>query len=322
MKIIFKVLLLLPFLMQITNSSAQAFPSRPLTLVAPAAAGGPTDIVARIVAPILTENIGQSVIVENRGGAGLTVGTEHVARSKPDGYTLGVGSPSSHSIPPSLYPKLPYDPIKDFAPIVHLVNSVTVLVVNPTVPAKSLKNLVALVRSKPGQINFGSGGNGTVSQLTGELFKITAGINMVHIPYKGSGPATIALMGGEIDMMFHSLHLSIPYIKSGKLRGIGVTTLERSALMPEMPTMNEAGLPGFQVTTWYGVFAPAGTPRDIVAKLNSAILKGIISQETRRRLANQGLEVAGGSPEQFSALINEDLQKWAKVVKQSGAKVD
>lgn len=322
MKIICWTVMLLSFLTPLTPASGQAFPSRPITLVAPAAAGGPTDIVARIVAPILAENIGQNVIVENRGGAGLTVGTEYVARSKPDGYTLSVGSPSSHSIPPSLYPKLAYDPIRDFAPIVHLVNSVTVLVVNPTVPATSLKQLIALARSRPGQINFASGGNGTVSHLTAELFKITAGINIVHVPYKGSGPATVGLMAGEIDMMFHSLHLSIPYIKSRRLRGLGVTTVERSALMPEMPTMHESGLPGFQVTTWYGVFAPAGTPREVVVKLNAAILKGLQVQETHRRLAGQGLEVTGGSPEQFAALISEDLRKWAKVVKQSGAKVD
>lgn len=322
MKIICWTIMLLSVLTPLVPASGQAFPSRPITLVAPAAAGGPTDIVARIVAPILAENIGQNVIVENRGGAGLTVGTEYVARSKPDGYTLSVGSPSSHSIPPSLYPKLAYDPIRDFAPIVHLVNSVTVLVVNPTVPATSLKQLIALARSRPGQINFASGGNGTVSHLTAELFKITAGINIVHVPYKGSGPATVGLMAGEIDMMFHSLHLSIPYIKSGRLRGLGVTTVERSTLMPEMPTMHESGLPGFQVTTWYGVFAPAGTPREIVVKLNAAILKGLQVQETHRRLAGQGLEVTGGSPEQFAALISEDLRKWAKVVKQSGAKVD
>lgn len=322
MTTVFKALLSTLLLTLATPAFSQSFPSRPITLVAPAAAGGPTDIVARIVAPILAENIGQNVIVENRGGAGLTVGTEYVARSKPDGYTLSVGSPSSHSIPPSLYPKLAYDPIKDFAPVAHLVNSVTVLVINPTVPVSTLKQLIALARSRPGQINFASGGNGTVSHLTAELFKITAGINIVHVPYKGSGPATVGLMTGEIDMMFHSLHLSIPYIKSGRLRAMGVTTLERSTLMPELPTMHESGLQGFQVTTWYGVFAPAGTPRENVAKLNAAILKGLQTQDTRRRLAGQGLEVAGGSPEQFATLINEDIRTWARVVRQSGAKID
>ena len=301
---------------------AQPFPSKTITLVVPAPAGGPTDIIGRLVSQILTPQLGQTVVVDNRSGAGNTLGTDYVAKSKPDGYTLTVGSPSSHSIAPSIYDKLPYDPVRDFTPIILLATSPTVLVIHPSIPARNLKEFIALAKNKPAILNFASGGNGTTSHLTGEYFKSAAGVKITHVPYKGSAGATTDLLAGHIQMMFHGLHLSLPYMRTGKLRGLGLTSPKRSQLMPELPTISEAGLQGFEVNTWYGVLGPAGMPKDIVARLHGALLKGIEQPEMRTRLVEQGLDIIGSTPEQFARVIAEEKDKWAKVVKQSGARVD
>jgi tripartite-type tricarboxylate transporter receptor subunit TctC len=304
------------------QACAQAYPARPVTVVVPAPAGGPTDIVGRLVAQMLTDAFSQTVIADNRTGAGLTIGTTYAAKAKPDGYTLTIASPSSHSIAPGLYPHLPYDPIKDFDPITLLVTSPTVLVVHPSLPAKTLKEFIALARSKPGQLNYGSGGNGTTSHLTAELFKTMARVSIQHIPYKGSAPATTDLLGGQIQMMFHGLHLTLPYITSSKLRALGVTSPRRSAMAPDLPTLHESGLPGFRVNAWYGVMTPAGTPKAIIELLNAALIRSLNAPGTKQRLANQGMVAVGSTPEELAAVIREELQVWSKVIRESGAKID
>ena len=301
---------------------AQPYPSKPITVVVPAPAGGPTDIIGRLVAQILTSQVGQNVVVDNRSGAGNTLGTEYVAKAKPDGYTLTVGSPSSHSIAPSIYKNLPYDPVRDFTPVILLATAPTVLVIHPSIPARNLKEFVALAKARPGELNFGSGGNGTTSHLTGEYFKLAAGVKITHIPYKGSAGATTDLLGGQIQMMFHGLHLSLPYMRTGKLRGLGVTSPKRSPLMPDLVTLSEAGLRDFEVNTWYGILGPAGVPKEIVTRLNGAILKAIETASVRQRMVDQGLDIIGSTPEQFGKAIAEEKDKWAKVVQQSGARVD
>ena len=305
-----------------TDAVAQAYPSRPVTVVIPAPAGGPTDIVGRLVAQMLTEALGQTVIADNRTGAGLTIGTTYAAKAKPDGYTLTIASPSSHSIAPGLYPNLAYDPVKDFEPITLLVTSPTVLVIHPSLPAKSLKEFIAFARARPGQLNYGSGGNGTTSHLTGELFKTMAKVSILHIPYKGSAPANTDLLGGQLQMMFHGLHLTLPYITTNRLRALGVTSLQRSAMAPELPTLAESGLPGFKVNGWYGVMAPAGTPKPIIDQLNSALLKNLNAPGMKQRLTNQGMVAVGSTPQELAAVIREELQVWSKVIKESGAKID
>jgi tripartite-type tricarboxylate transporter receptor subunit TctC len=301
---------------------AQSYPTRPITLVVPAPAGGPTDVIGRQVAQALAGQIGQNVIVENRGGAGNTIGTDHVAKAKPDGYTLVVGSPSSHAIAPSIYPKLPYDPVKDFTPVIGLVTAPLALVIHPSVPAPTLKQFIALAKAKPGQLNFGSGGSGTTSHLTGEYFNLAAGTKIVHVPYKGSGPATTDLMAGQIQMMFIGVHSSLPLMKTGKIRGLGVTSTKRSELAPELPTLSEAGLRGFHVNTWYGIFGPAGMPREIVDRLNAALKTSLKNPAVRERLTAQGFDIVPSTPEEFALALKEEIDTWAKVVKQSGAKAD
>lgn len=301
---------------------AQTYPSRPVMLVVPAPAGGPTDIIGRQVGQLLTNQMGQNFIVENRSGAGNTLGADYVARAKPDGQTLLIGSPSSHAIAPSIYPKLPYDPVKDFSQIVMMVTAPLALVIHPSVPVGNLKEFIALAKSRPGQLNFASGGSGTTSHLTGEYFKLAAGVKIVHVPYKGSGQATTDLMTGQIQMMFIGVHSSIPLIQAGKLRSLGVSSKKRSELVPDLPTLEEAGLRGFHVTTWYGLLGPAGLPRQIVVALNEAVTRGMKDAGTRQRLAAQGFEIVTGTPEQFSSELAREVETWGKVVRQSGAKVD
>ncbi|MGE5522358.1 MAG: Bug family tripartite tricarboxylate transporter substrate binding protein [Rhodospirillaceae bacterium] len=306
----------------VSGVHAQSYPTRPVTLVVPAPAGGPTDVIGRQVAQALASQLGQNVIVENRGGAGNTIGTDHVAKAKPDGYTLVVGSPSSHAIAPSIYPRLPYDPVKDFSPVIGLVTAPLALVIHPSVPASTLKQFIALAKAKPGQLNFGSGGSGTTSHLTGEYFNLAAVTRIVHVPYKGSGPATTDLMAGQIQMMFIGVHSSLPLMKTGKVRGLGVTSTKRSELAPELPTLSEAGLPGFHVNTWYGIFGPAGMPREIVERLNAALKTSLKDRAVRERLTAQGFDIVPTTPEEFALALKEEIDIWAKVVKQAGAKAD
>jgi tripartite-type tricarboxylate transporter receptor subunit TctC len=301
---------------------AQAYPNHTIRLIVPFPAGGTTDILARDVAKKLTDTMGQAVVVDNRPGAGGNIGADLVAKSPPDGYTLLMGTVGTHAINPSLYAKMPYDHIKDFVPVVLVAGVPNVLVVNPSVPINSVADLIKLAKAKPGSINFASSGSGTSIHLSGELFKTMAGVDMTHVPYKGSSPALTDLMGGQVQIMFDNLPSSLALIKAGKLRAVAVTSLKRAPALPDVPTIAESGLPGFEASSWFGVLAPAGTPAPIVAKLNAEVNKWLQSPEGKEQLLAQGAEVAGGSPEQFVAHIRAETDKWAKVVKASGAKVD
>ena len=301
---------------------AANYPAKPVRLVVPFPAGGTTDILARAVAQKLSEAWGQQVIVDNRPGAGGNIGSELVARAAPDGYTLLMGTVGTHAINPSLYKKMPYDHVKDFAPVILVAGVPNVLVVNPSLPVHSVSELIAYAKANPGKLNFASSGNGTSIHLSGELFKTMTGVDMTHVPYKGSAPALTDLIGGQVQLMFDNLPSSLPFIKAGKLRALAVTSGTRSATLPELPTLAESGLPGFEASSWFGVLAPAGTPRDIVAKLNGAIAGWLASPEAKEKLLAQGAIAAGGTPDDFARHIAAETSKWAKVVKASGAHVD
>ncbi len=303
-------------------ASAQAYPVKPIRIVVPFPPGGATDILARDVAQKLTEAWGQQVIVDNRPGAGGNIGSELVAHSAPDGYTLEMGTVGTHAINASLYAKMPYDHVKDFAPVILVAGVPNVLVVNNAVPANSVAELIAYAKANPGKLNFASSGNGTSIHLSGELFKVMAGVQMTHIPYKGSAPALQDLLGGQVQLMFDNLPPSLPQIKAGKVRALAVTSLTRAPALPDVPTIAESGLPGFEASSWFGVLAPAGTPPAIVAKLNAEIAKWLATPEAKEKLAKQGANAAGGTPEDFAKHIAAETAKWAKVVKDSGAKID
>jgi tripartite-type tricarboxylate transporter receptor subunit TctC len=304
------------------GASAQSYPNRSIRLVVPFPAAGTTDILARAVAQKLTESLGQSVVVDNRPGAAGNIGSDLVAKSPPDGYTLLMGTVGTHAINPSLYSKMPYDHIKDFVPVVLVAGVPNVLVVNPALPINSVADLIKLAKEKPGTINFASSGSGTSIHLSGELFKTMAGVDMTHVPYKGSAPALTDLMGGQVQIMFDNLPSSLAQIRAGKLRAIAVTSMTRAPALPNVPTISESGLPGFEASSWFGVLAPAGTPAPIVARINAEVNKWLQSADAREKLLSQGAEAAGGSPEQFATFIRAETEKWAKVVKASGAKVD
>ncbi len=302
---------------------AQAYPAKPIHLVVPYPAGGPLDIMARAIGQKLTEAWKQPVIVDNRAGAGGNIGADAVAKAAPDGYTLLMGAVATHAINPVLYSKIPYDPIKDFAPVALVAQVPNILVVNPSVPAKSVRELIELARAKPGSLNFASGSTGSTGHLAGELFNTMAGVKMVHIPYKGAAPATTDLLSGQVQLMFDNLASALPNVKAGKLRALAVTTLKRSPAVPDLPTIAESGLPGFDLTTWFGLFVPAGTPPEIVAKLNAEVVRALNAKDMRERLEKMGTEPpADNTPEHFAAFVRSEAAKYAKVVKASGARVD
>jgi tripartite-type tricarboxylate transporter receptor subunit TctC len=303
-------------------AAEQAYPSKPIRLVVPFPAGGSLDVVARAIGQKLTEAWGQPVVIDNRPGAGGNIGADLVAKSAPDGYTILEGALSTHAVNVSLYAKMPYDPIKDFAPITLVAVTPNVLVLNASYPVNSVPELLAYARANPGKLSFGSGSNGSAGHLAGELFKTEAGVDMVHIPYKGGAPALQALLAGDTQLMFDNLANSAAQIKAGKLKALAVTTAKRSSLMPELPTLSETGLPGFDIYTWWGFMAPAGTPKEIIAKWNAEVTRILNSPEMKAFFAQQGAEPAPDSPEQFAALIRSEISKYAKIVKQSGAKVD
>jgi tripartite-type tricarboxylate transporter receptor subunit TctC len=299
-----------------------AYPSKPIRLVVPFPAGGTTDILARAVAQRLTETLGQPVVVDNRPGAGGNIGAELVAKAAPDGYTLLMGTVGTHAINASLYAKMPYDHVRDFAPVILVAGVPNVLVVNPALPVNSVQELIAYGKANPGKLNFASSGNGTSIHLSAELFKTMTGVQMAHVPYKGSAPALVDLAGGQVQLMFDNLPSSLALIKGGKLKALAVTSAQRSTALPDVPTVAESGLTGFEASSWFGLLAPAGTPKDIVAKLNGEVAKWLATPEAKEKMAAQGAIPAGQSPDDFTRHIAAETVKWQKVVKESGAKVD
>jgi tripartite-type tricarboxylate transporter receptor subunit TctC len=298
------------------NAQAQAYPSKPIRWIVPFPPGGSTDLLARVVGQKLTESWGQQVVVENRGGAGGTLGAAEAARSPGDGYTLLMGA-IHHTIATSVYPKLPYDFQKDFAPITVVAIVPNVLVVNPAVPAKSTKELIAYAKANPGKLTYGSAGMGTAHHLIGEVFNLRAGTEIVHVPYKGSAPAVADLIGGQVSIMYDTVASCLPHIKAGKLRPLAVATAKRSSALPDVPTIAESALPGFEVTTWFGALAPAKTPPEIVAKLNAEMVKILAMPDVRKRLLEAGAEPVGNTPGEMAAQIKRETEEFGKIVKQA-----
>ena len=302
---------------------AQNYPSRPIRLVVPYPPGGPLDIMARAIGQKLTEAWNQAVVVDNRPGAGGNIGADLVAKSPADGYTLLMGAVATHAINPTLYGRLPYDPVKDFAPVALVAQVPNILVVNPSVPVRSVRELIDLARARPGYLNFGSGSTGSTGHLAGELFNTMAGVRMVHIPYKGGAPAMTDLLAGQVQLMFDNLANALPNVRAGRLRALAVTTLARSPAMPDLPTIAESGLPGFDLTTWFGLMVPAGTPTEIVSRLNAEIVRALNAKDMRERLEKMGAgPPADNTPAHFAAFIRAEAAKYAKVVRDSGAKVE
>jgi tripartite-type tricarboxylate transporter receptor subunit TctC len=300
----------------------EAWPTRQIRLVVPFPAGGTTDIIGRVVAAELNKAFGVPAIVDNRAGAGGNIGSEIVARSAPDGYTLLVCTVGTHGINTSLYSRLTFDPLKDFAPVTLLALVPNVLVVNPSVKASSVKELIALAKANPGRLNYASSGNGTSIHLSGELFKSMTGTFMTHIPYRGSAPAVADLLAGQVDLMFDNLPSALPHIRAGKLRALGVTSARRADALPDVPTIAEAGVPGYEASSWFGLTAPAGTPAPVVVRIQQTVAKAFATPEVREKLLGQGAEPVANTPEAFGQYIRDEIAKWAKVVKASGAKVD
>lgn len=304
-----------------SGALAQNFPNRPVTLVVPFPAGSTTDLVGRILSDELAKSLGQNVVIDNRGGAGGTIGTEAVARAAPDGYTLLMGTIGTHSINPAVYAKINYDPIADFAPIIQFGTAPNVLVVNPSLPVKSVKDLIAYVRANPGRVNYGSSGNGTSNHLSGAMFAARNGLQATHIPYRGGAQAITDLLRGETQFMFYHYLPLLPHIKEGKLRAIAITSANRIDALPDVPVMKEAGMDDFEVSAWFGVWAPAKTPADVVGKLNT-IISGIInSPEVKKSLAMQGIDPVSGSPGDLLDLNKRELARWSKAVADAGAKL-
>jgi tripartite-type tricarboxylate transporter receptor subunit TctC len=310
----------LVFILVLTSlAHAQTWPTRPLRLIVPTAPGGGTDFTGRLVAAKLSETLGQQVVVENRGGGGGSVGADNAAKATPDGYTLLLGSIATHAVNPALYKKLPYDHIKDFAPVSLIGTVPNVLVVHPSVPAKTFAEFISYAKANPGKINYGSSGVGSPPHLSMELLRSMTGINMVHVPYKGAGPALADLLGGQVQAMCTSLAGQITYIRAGRVRALGVTTLKRNPQLPEVPTIVESGLPGYEVTIWYAVFAPVATPKPVVARLNADMVKALNSPEMKERMALQGMDPSPSTPAELAAFVKVETAKWAKAAKDSGA---
>jgi tripartite-type tricarboxylate transporter receptor subunit TctC len=307
-----------PALAQTTSTgSGQAYPAKPVRIIVPYAAGGNTDLTARAVAEKLSDAYKRQFIVDNRPGAATNIGTEAVARAPADGYTLLMGG-AANAINMSLFAKLPYDTLRDFEPIALCVQGANVLAIHPSVPAKNLKELIALAKARPGTLNFASSGLGSSNQMAGELLKVMAGINIVHVPYKGNAPALTDLIGGHVEMIFNGVPSVLPHIQSGRVRGIAIGSLKRFAALPNLPTFDESGVKGYEATTWFGMMAPKNTPKDIVARLNVESDKALKSPDIRDRFATEGLEPMGGTPESFTKFMRSEIDKYAKVIKAAG----
>jgi tripartite-type tricarboxylate transporter receptor subunit TctC len=305
-----------------SQAQAQPYPSKPIRFVVPYPAGGPVDTVARLLAQKVAESVKQPVIVDNKPGAGGNIGADAVAKASPDGYTILMGAVATHAINPTLYPAIPYDPIRDFTPVTQVASTPNVLIVNPTIPATNVKEFIAYARANPGTLNFGSGSTGSAGHLAGELFKAMARVEMTHVPYKGAAPAMQDLIGGQIQLMFDNLASALGQVRAGKVKALAVTTAQRTALAPDLPTIGESGLPGFDISTWFGIFLPAGASREIVDQLHAEFTRALGSAEVRDRMLNLGAEPVGSKPEEFAAYIRSESAKYARVIKASGARAD
>ena len=304
------------------NAASPEYPTRPIKLISPWAPGGANDIFCRALAQKLTESLGQPVVVENKPGAAGTIGSDIAAKAPADGYTLVMGSSPTHSIAPGLYPKLPYDPLKDFAPVTLAAVVPNILVVNPALPIHSVKELIDYAKANPGKLNFSSTGNGSSQHLFGELFKFLAGINIVHVPYKGTAPALNDLLSNQVQMAFENPPALLPHIQAGRLRALAIAGTKRSASLPDLPTVAEAGVPGYDVSVWFGIFAPAGTPKPIVDQLNNAISTALASPDIKTRMDGFGAEIIATGPEGFDAYLRNEIPKWAAIIKAANVKLD
>lgn len=308
-------------LVAVPGARAADYPTRPITMIVPFPAGGSTDLVARLVAQKMSESLGQTIVVENRGGAGGNIGSAAAAKAAPDGYTILMGTVATHALNSALYRKMPYDPVADFSPISLLVIVPNVLVVHPDFPAKNVAELIELLKKEPGKYSYASSGSGTPLHLSGEVFKSMAGVDLVHVPYRGAGPALVDVVAGQVPIMFDNLPSSTEYIKNGRLRGLAVTTKDRVPSMPDLPALTET-LPGYETYTWNALFAPAGTPEDIVAKLNAEARKAVQDPTVQKRLADFSATVVGSTAEELAAHVKAELAKWDPIVKASGAQID
>ena len=302
--------------------SAQGYPAKPIRIIVPFPPGGIADVFARVIGQKFGETLGQPGVVENRPGAGGNIGADLVAKSAPDGYTLVTGSIGTHAVNVSIFSKLPYDPIRDFAPVSPIMEAEGLLVLHPSVPVKSVKELVALARARPGQLSYASAGHGTASHLSGELFKSMAKVDMVHVPYKGNVPAITDLLTGQTSLLFATMPTVLPQVQAGRLKALAVASSARSPAAPEIPTIAEAALAGYSVVNWIGIFAPAGTPRDVVLKLNAEIARTMQAPDIQKRLVNEGAKFTAMTPEQYGGFVRAEMTKWAKVVKEAGIRVD
>ena len=318
----FRILILAVALGATSVAFAQAYPAKAVRIVNPFAPGGATDIIARHMGQKLTEAWGQPVVVENRAGASGALGVEHVAKSPADGYTLLIATQTTHAANPALYAKLPYDAAKDFAPLTLAGSTPLALMVHPTLPVRDVRELLDHVKKNPGKLSYASGGNGTSQHLTMELLKTMTGTFMVHIPYKGAGPAMTDFLGGQVNLMFDNLPTALPHVKSGKLRALAVSTAKRSALAPELPTIAESGLAGFDLATWFAFYAPAATPRELVEKISADMRRALAQPDTKERLTGIGVDIVASTSQELGAFNRAELVKWAKIVKDSGAKLD
>ena len=319
MKTAFTLLAALAAALSASSATAQTYPTRTVRIIVPYAAGGNTDITARAISAKLTDVFGQQVIVDNRPGGATNIGSDLAAKAPPDGYTILMGG-ASNAINMSLYAKPPYDTTRDFAPITLCVKGANVLSVHPSLPARTLKELIALAKAQPGKLNFASSGLGSSNQMAGELLKVMAGIDMLHVPYKGNAPALVDAIAGNVDMIFSGVPALVPHIQSGRLRAIAIGSLKRFPAIPSVPTFDESGLKGYEATTWFGLMAPIRTPKDIVARLNTEVAKIIASAEIQKRFIGDGLEPIGGSQEDFAKFIRDEIAKYAKVIKAAGIK--
>jgi tripartite-type tricarboxylate transporter receptor subunit TctC len=305
-----------------SEAAAQQYPSKPIRFVVPYPPGGPLDAVARLTAQKVSEAVKQPVIVDNKPGAGGNIGADTVAKSPADGYTILMGAVATHAINPTLYASIPYDPVRDFAPVTQLASTPNILIVNPSIPASNVREFIAYAKANPGKLNFGSGSTGSAGHLAGELFKSMAGIEMTHVPYKGAAPAMQDLVGGQIQLMFDNLASALGQVRAGKVKGLAVTTAKRTPLAPDLPTIAESGLPGFDISTWFGIFVPAGTPREVVDRLHAEFTRALAAPDVREKILNLGAEPVGNRPEEFAAYIKREAEKYARVIKASGAKAD